>query len=130
MDALMIILTLPYCPSVNHYKTIGRLVKTKSGKMYQQRRNSKETVGYYYEVYSIWHRRGVSGLGGATISMEVDVYPPDKKKRDLSNILKVLEDSLQHAGVYDDDRQIARLLVTRCDTMAGGQIIVRIQEIV
>jgi crossover junction endodeoxyribonuclease RusA len=124
----MLELTLPYPPSVNHYKTIGRLVRTAGGKMYQQRRNSKETVGYYYEVYSLWHRKGVSGLGSAIISLQVDVYPPDKRKRDLDGILKVLLDSMQHAKIYDDDCQICRLIVTRKPMIPEGQIVVRIQE--
>lgn len=125
----MLELILPYPPSANHYKTVGRTVKTKSGKVFQMRVNSKQTLGYYYSVYLAWHRLNAAGFGSATITLEVDVYPPDKRKRDLDGILKVLLDSMQHAGVYDDDYQIARLLVTRKAMIPEGQIIVRLEEL-
>lgn len=131
---MKLILTLPYPPSVNHYKKVGGLVRTKTGKIYQKRVNSKETIGYYYQVYM--RVKAAIGLidaksfGRATISVEVDVYPPDARKRDLDGILKVLLDSMQHAGVYDDDNQISRLTVQRMGKMDYGQVIVRIMEIV
>lgn len=43
----------------------------------------------------------------------IDAYPPDRRKRDLDNILKSLLDALQHAGVYKDDSQIDRLSISR-----------------
>lgn len=126
-------ITLPYPPSVNHYKKAGRLVKTKRGKIYQQKINTDETNRFYYEVwFKVQHMRAKEGLksfGDAVISLEVDVYPPDAKKRDLSNILKVLEDSLQKADVFKDDYQIACLKVTRCEIISQGKIVVRIKAL-
>lgn len=40
-------------------------------------------------------------------------YPPDKRRRDIDNITKCLLDSLQHAGVYEDDSQIDELTIRR-----------------
>ena len=129
----MITLTLPFGPSVNHYKTIGRLTKTPSGKIYQKRINSPVTKRFFQEV---WHRirdlkasTGFPGFAGATISVEVYVYPPDKRKRDLDGILKVLLDAMQWGGLYDDDYQIARLFVERCDIIREGQIVVRVKPL-
>lgn len=124
-------IVLPYPPSVNHYKKIGRTIKTASGKMYQQRVNSDKTRIYFYQVWMKavqMSRQGDNGFRDATISVEVDVFPADKRKRDLDGILKVLLDALQHAGVYNDDNQIARLLVTRRSMISGGEIVVRINE--
>lgn len=39
--------------------------------------------------------------------------PPDQRKRDLDNLLKPLLDALQHAGLYEDDSQIDRLMIER-----------------
>lgn len=120
-------LTLPYPPSVNHYKTIGRMVKTKSGKTLQMRVNSRKTTQYFTDVWAAIHCQCVQSFHDATISMEVDVYPPDKRKRDLDGCLKVLLDAMQHGGLYDDDHQIARLLVTRMAVFLQGKIVVRIK---
>lgn len=48
-----------------------------------------------------------------TVNVEVSVllFPPDKRQRDLDNYLKALFDSLTHAGVWGDDKQIKRFTV-------------------
>jgi crossover junction endodeoxyribonuclease RusA len=125
----MIELTLPYPPNVNHYKRVGRLTRTKSGKLYQPRVNSDVTKHYFWQVWMKIQKEGLKSFGSATISVELDVYPPDRRKRDLDGVLKVFLDSMQKGGLYDDDYQIARLLVTRCSTIPEGQIIVRIKPL-
>jgi crossover junction endodeoxyribonuclease RusA len=128
-----ITLTLPYPPSVNNYKKLGRLVKTKSGKTYQQRLNSDETKTFYYQVYMLSKMQVPSEWGkfasSGTISydLRVTVSPPDKKRRDIDNILKVLLDSLVRAHIINDDSQIHRLYVEKLDTM-DGQVTVIIGE--
>lgn len=72
---------------------------------------------------------GIKSLGSASIALEMDIYPPDKRKRDIDNGIKPTLDALQKAGVYDDDNQIARLLVTRMVIIPQGQIIVRIKAL-
>lgn len=121
-------LTLPYPPSVNTYKTIGRTIRTKTGKIYQQKVNSPLTKRFYYEVWMAVRQKTQLGFGSAPISLDIEVYPPDKRKRDLDNILKVLIDSLQKANVFDDDSQVSRLFVERRSIISQGQIIVRIQR--
>ena len=125
----MIEITLPFPPNVDHYKRIGRLTRTKSGKLYQPRVNSPETLDFYYKTWMVIRDNGLKSFAGATIDMDVDVFPPDKRKRDLDGILKVLLDSMQRGGLYDDDSQIARLLVTRCSIIPQGQVVVRLKEI-
>jgi crossover junction endodeoxyribonuclease RusA len=130
-----ITLTLPWPPSVNHYKKIGRMVKTKSGKMYQQRVNSDETKTFYFQVYMLTKKQmppeWPKSVDSATISYEIRVslHPPDEKRRDIDNVLKVLLDSLMHAKVINDDSQITRLYVEKMGTMSYGQTIVTIREL-
>jgi|SRR5271156_4451649 len=128
----MIELILPWPPSVNHYKRIGRTIATKNGKMYQQRVNSKETVGFYYEVWLKIHAyKGIKRINmplESTISMEVYLHPPDNRKRDIDNPIKVLLDSLVRGGLLKDDSQISRLLIERRDIIAQGQVVVKIEE--
>ena len=123
------VLVLPYPPSVNHYKSVGRIVRTSNGKLYQKRVNSNKTLQFYHEVWLRIRQEGVISFGKSTISVSVDVYPPDKRRRDIDNLAKLILDSLQRGGLYDDDYQIARLLVVRRDIIPLGQIIVSISEI-
>lgn len=128
----MIELELPYPPTVNHFKQVGRTIKTKRGKIYQQRFDSDQTKRFYYEVWAkvrsqIGQKSNPMGLD-ATISCEVciDLYPPDKRLRDVDNVIKPTLDALQKAGVLVNDNQICRLLVERKSIIPHGQIIVRI----
>lgn len=131
----MIELTLPFPPSVNSYKKVGKLVTTKSGKKYQQRFNSPETTRYYYEVWFLIKnkhaREGLKMFDRATIALEVhlDLYPPDKRKSDIDNRVKICLDSLQRAGFIANDYQVARLVVTRCEPVSGGKVVVRVKEL-
>ena len=52
------------------------------------------------------------------LRVEIEAFPPDKRKRDLDNILKSLLDSLTHAGVWEDDSQIEDLRIYKA-TIAG-----------
>ncbi len=128
----MIKIELPWPPTVNHYKTMGCILTTKNGRKYQARPNSKETKRFYSEVWIKWTQakasEGVKSFQGATISLEVQLHSPDNRKRDIDNPIKPLLDALQKAGVFDDDYQVARLLVERKDIIPGGKVIVRIAE--
>jgi crossover junction endodeoxyribonuclease RusA len=47
------------------------------------------------------------------LNIKIDLYPPDKRKRDIDNMLKPLLDSLQNAGIIFDDAQFDKLCVER-----------------
>ena len=128
-------LELPFPPSVNHYKKVGRLVKTKNGKLYQQRKNTCHTEKFYFDTY-ILHKKSmppewVKYACSDTISFEVHVhlYPPNTSRYDIDNNLKVLFDGLVRAKVIHDDSQIARLYVEKCNMIEHGKVIVRIKEV-
>ena len=46
------------------------------------------------------------------LSVTLDFYPPDRRRRDMANYLKGLMDALEEV-VYADDYQIARMSWTR-----------------
>jgi crossover junction endodeoxyribonuclease RusA len=56
------------------------------------------------------------------ISAIIYVYPPDRRRRDIDNVLKAILDALQRAGVYNDDSQISRLYIERCEPVRGGAV--------
>lgn len=129
----MIELILPYPPSVNHYKTVGKIVTTQNGKKYQQRVDTSETKAFYYHVWiKIRESMALKRIETAlisTIDMKVWLYPPDKRKRDIDNVIKPLLDSLVKGGLLQDDSQINRLLIERRSIIKQGRVIVRIEEL-
>ena len=61
------------------------------------------------------------------LRVQVECFPPDKRRRDLDNLGKSLMDSLQHAKVYADDSQIDFLSFERFPELFG-KVIVHISE--
>jgi Holliday junction resolvase RusA-like endonuclease len=130
----MLELEIPYPPSLNHYKKVGGTYWTKNGKKFQARVNTSATINFYKEVWvkivALKHARRMEMPLPATISLQlcVDLYAPDKRRRDADNILKVLCDSLVKGGLIEDDSQITRLVVEKKGIIVGGKVIVRIEE--
>jgi crossover junction endodeoxyribonuclease RusA len=122
----MIKLTLPYPPTINHYKLVGQLQTTKTGKLYQPRYNSPETNTYFCHVLSICMRNKIESLGKSSVTLEIYLYPPSNHRSDISNRIKILEDALVKAGCFDDDSQIDNLMVKRMPVFALGKVEVRI----
>jgi crossover junction endodeoxyribonuclease RusA len=69
----------------------------------------------------------VPKLGDAKIALIVWAYPPDKRKRDISNLLKIIEDSLQDAGVFNDDFNIDFIEIKRGEIKKGGGLVVMLE---
>jgi crossover junction endodeoxyribonuclease RusA len=115
----MIKLPLPYPPSVNHYWHLGRQGRVFIGK---KGRGYRATVVALLKLYNVIKLEG-------RLEINISLYPPDRRKRDLDNVLKALLDALCHAGVYNDDSQIDVLRISRKDPIKGGEIIVELTEI-
>ncbi len=62
------------------------------------------------------------------LSIAVLAFPPDKRRRDLDNILKAIMDSLEKAGVYHDDNQIDQLTIKRM-SQKSNKVYVEIRKI-
>jgi crossover junction endodeoxyribonuclease RusA len=59
---------------------------------------------------------------------QIKLYPPDRRKRDIDNMLKSLLDSL--IGIaYDDDSQIQCLAVSKEEVVKGGKCEIKIKEV-
>lgn len=112
-------LTLPWPPSVNHlYYTHGRT-----------RHLSKEGRAYHLNVQAAVLEQNVgSFIGGVRLGYELLVFPPDKRKRDLSNVIKAVEDALTKAGIWPDDSQVDRIAVHRREPVKGGRTEITITE--
>jgi crossover junction endodeoxyribonuclease RusA len=62
------------------------------------------------------------------LEVEVEVHPPDNRRRDIDNVQKALLDALQHGGVYADDSQIVRLTIEKRPPWPGGKTVVSIRN--
>ena len=111
----MVQIELPYPPSVNHYWRVwrGRMIISRGGRAYHQK------------VAAAARRAGVQPLSGR-LAVRVELYPPDRRRRDIDNTQKSLLDALQRAGAFHDDSQIVWLLIEKAQVFPGGKVIVEI----
>ncbi|MFQ5733105.1 MAG: RusA family crossover junction endodeoxyribonuclease [Planctomycetaceae bacterium] len=91
---------LPFPPSVNrYYRHVGyRTLLSREGRNYRK------------EVLALLAGRVRQPLV-SELEVELDLFPPDRRRRDWDNFQKGVWDSLQHAGVYRDDSQVKRAIV-------------------
>lgn len=109
------IITLPYPPSVNRYwrNWQGRTVISAEGRRY------RDTVGTRIRLMRVTTFEG-------PVALQVDVYPPDRRKRDLDNVLKAILDALEKGGAFRDDAQVVDLHALKLEPRPGGEVLVRI----
>jgi len=107
---------LPWPPSVNnYYRHVGpRVLISRAGRKYR--------------TMVVSRLGGLKTLSGA-VSLSLECYPPDRRRRDLDNLLKCLQDSITAAGVLDDDSQIRRLQMEMLEPIEGGLVHVRLEAI-
>jgi crossover junction endodeoxyribonuclease RusA len=69
-------------------------------------------------------------MGSVRLSISMVVWPRDKRVFDIDNRIKSVLDSLQDAGLFDDDSQVDELCIYRgSQIVPGGSIKVMIEEI-
>ncbi|WP_085903598.1 RusA family crossover junction endodeoxyribonuclease [Klebsiella pneumoniae] len=61
-------------------------------------------------------------------SMEIVLFSPDNRNRDLGNYNKALFDALTHAGVWEDDSQVKRMLVEWGPVIPEGKVEITISK--
>lgn len=105
-------------PSVNHYWRMwkGRMVISTEGRKYRDL-----IATYSYPKYE--------GPLTGRLTVVVKAYMPDKRRRDIDNLCKVLLDSFTHAKIWNDDSQIDDLRIVRAGVEKPGRVEVFIQEI-
>lgn len=121
----MIELTLPWPPTANTYwrhpdkgPLAGRHLISSLGRGYRVRVH-EEVLDQLRRYPKLAGRLKVTYL----------CFPPDKRTRDLSNLLKAMDDALTHARVWEDDGQIDEFRMIRGAPEKPGRIFLVIEEL-
>ena len=109
---------LPWPPSINSYwrRKGARYFISKKG---QQFRSDVIYLCYKYKGMFCKDER---------LKIQIQAFPPDKRRRDIDNILKGLMDSFEHAQIFLDDSQIDEIHIKRFHQY-HDKVIVSIMEI-
>lgn len=110
-------LTLPWPPTVNHYRTPVRF-----GKGARNIKSSKVEV-YQYEVISLLRKLGLHQEKiNQPVLFFVRMHPKTKAIYDKSNFLKAFEDALVMGGFLEDDHWISYTGIHGGEPVKGGRI--------
>lgn len=115
-------LDLPWPPSVNHYwgqrVFKKRAIKFVGAEGLKFRKEVEELVKPHLEHCNKYYKKP------NRLSITVEIYPPNQRRRDIDNLNKALLDALQHAGAYDDDEQIDIIFMLRdkSSTVKDGKV--------
>ena len=104
---------------MNTYYTVarGRKILSKRGRAYKK------------EAAAAMTEQGVAGGLTGGLYVEMFAYPPDRRKRDLDNLVKPIFDSLTEYGLWDDDSQIDAFHIARGCIERGGRIHVTVRPV-
>lgn len=116
-------LLLPWPPSLNQYyrspnkgALAGRHLISAQGRIYRA------------DIQAACLVARVKPMAGR-LQVLITACPPDRRRRDLDNMLKALLDALTHGGAWDDDSQIDDLRIIRGPVKAGGGIDIQFEEV-
>lgn len=110
--------TLPWPPSVNHYwaaRGNGRYLSPHAQRWHKEA---------WATLRAAWRGKPMRG----EVAVLVVLHPPDRRRRDLDNILKAVLDALVHAGVLQDDSQVAELHAVRREARRPGRVEIRVER--
>lgn len=105
-EALMVV--LPYPPSTNQlYATVdGKRVKTAIARDYAARVKA-------ITRHAFWSHLDRLLLEAEALAVTVDLFPPDRRRRDADNALKATLDAVITGGLGIDDARVTWLLVVK-----------------
>jgi crossover junction endodeoxyribonuclease RusA len=109
--------TLPWPPSINNYyaPVSGRMILKKPGRAYKKL------------VQQIVLLNPQPRLVGK-LAIDLVLCEPDKRRRDIDNVLKAVLDSLTSSGAYTDDSQIRKLFVEFGEAVKLGVVHVSLRN--
>jgi crossover junction endodeoxyribonuclease RusA len=109
---------LPWPPTVNHYYTVARNRKilSEEGRVYKK----------YATTCMMAQRIPKKSKEDGPFCVYIVARPPDRRRRDLDNLLKPILDSMVDYGAIPDDYLIDDIRIVRFEPVKDGQIEVRL----
>jgi len=120
MDTAPVILSLPYPPSANRlWRNVnGRAIKSAAYRDWLEHAAQEALFQRPARVEGPYH-------------LEIHVAAPDRRKRDIDNLIKPLSDALSQVGVTDDDRMAQSIFAAWTgETVKGGAVTVSVRSAV
>lgn len=124
-DAKMqITLELMWPPSVNHewVKARGRIILAPKGRTYRAYVAGKLLA---MRAHGVLPKAPLTG----DLAVAMELYPPDRRRRDVDNYSKAVLDALTHARLWRDDSQVKRQTVEVREPKSGGQVVLTISAL-
>ena len=122
MPKLELTLKLPFPPSVNQ---LWRAIPNRGMVLSRAGRKYRDEAIYWIREQS----KRTSPLEGR-LEVLLEVFPPDRRKRDVSNIPKAVEDAITKAEIiWVDDEQIDDLRIVRREIQKPACVIVHIRQL-
>jgi crossover junction endodeoxyribonuclease RusA len=109
-------ITIPYPPSVNTYW----------GFHGHRRFLTPKAKEFKSEVAQVVSHQSIN-YGNQRIKISITLYPPDRRLRDIDNVVKSTLDALVQAHAFFDDSCVDVLLVQRGAIIKGGKAEVTIE---
>lgn len=139
---------LPWPPSANHYRgqrvmlpAAADMQKAFTGdwrelwkfirsKTHNTTYLTEEATNYHATVEACVIRANARKYLTSKLKMTMEVWPPDLRRRDTSNLFKMVEDALCSASVFKDDSQIKHhTAIFHDEVVKFGRVLVRIEEL-
>jgi crossover junction endodeoxyribonuclease RusA len=80
-----------------------------------------QAKNYIAEV--VWRvKQNPAAMFNEWVAVTLHMFPPDARRRDIDNPLKVLIDALTQAGLWKDDYQIRALSARRFEKQDQGRV--------
>jgi len=119
-DMKDIVYYFPWPPTMNSYYSHTRngVFISKKGRLYRE------------SISESAHEQSPGGPPrlGVPLAMTVYLFPPDKRKRDLDNHMKALQDAMTQCGIWEDDSLVDQLYIFRGSVVPKGSVIVYLRE--
>ena len=109
---------LPWPPSVNHYWGHRGSRRFLSPKVQMWRREATVLVRAARKI-----------IFSGPVAVVLYLYPPDRRRRDLDNVVKAVLDALVLGGLLKDDSQVVELRVVKNSPQKPGQVLVEVWEV-
>ena len=118
-------LTLPFPPSVNTYWRAPNSGPLKGRHLISAKGRAFQSAACAAIIEQL---RRLPKPSSEPAAVDIVLFPPDKRRRDIDNYNKALFDALTHAGVWEDDSQVQRMQVEWGPVTPGWKVDITITK--